>query len=79
MMVSTNPDVRALVRRALKRYPYLRLECGSTYRRLRSERSRDFIQIPFTPSDVRAVKNLRSQIRRLAEQGCGLIAAKQSR
>lgn len=78
MIVSTNPDVRALVRRALKEYPWLSLESGSKHWRLRSQKTRDFTLIPLSPSDIRALKSLRAQIRRLAEQGLGFIAAKQS-
>ncbi|RKT37868.1 hypothetical protein [Thiocapsa rosea] len=76
MMVSTNPDVRALVRWALKQYPWLCLEPGSKHWRLRSERSQDFTPIPVSPSEFKVVKQLRAQIRRLAQQGRGLIDSK---
>lgn len=76
MMVSSNADVRTLVRSAKKQYPWLTTEAGSKHWRLRSERTRDFIPIPFSPSEHRVVKHLRAQIRRLAQTGDGFIAAK---
>lgn len=75
-IISTNPDIRALVSQALKQYPWLMWERGGRHGRLRSDRTRDFIPVPGSPSDVRAVKNLRAQLRRLAERGEGLIAGK---
>lgn len=78
-MVSTNQDVRAVVGSGLKQYPWLYLKKGKKHYQLRSERSRDFIPISFSPSDIRVAKHLRAQIRRLAEQGQGFIAAKHSR
>lgn len=76
MMISTNPDVRAIVSQTLQTYPWLRWEPGRHHGRLRSERSQDFVPIPSSPSDFRAIRNLRAQLRRLAEHGHGLIAAK---
>lgn len=78
MMISTDPDVRTVVSQTLRQYPWLKLERGGRHRRLRNERTLDFIPVPFTPSDFRATKNLRAQIRRLAEHGEGLIAAKRA-
>lgn len=77
MMVSTNPDVRAVVRKSLKTYPWLFLEPGRTHWRVRSEQSQDFTLIPFSPSDIRVNKHLSVQIRRLAEHGSGFISSKQ--
>jgi hypothetical protein len=77
MNVSNNSDIRAIVSQTIKQYPWVKLEQGSRHRRLRCERTQDFILIPSTPSDFRASKNLRSQVRRLIEHGEGLIAAKQ--
>lgn len=77
MIVSTDPSIRALISRARDEYPWLKIEQGRRHWRLRSERSRDFIPIPFSPSDRhRVLKNLWAQIRRLAELGLGLIASK---
>jgi len=76
MVVSTDPDVRALVSQAMKQYQWLRTERGRRHYRLRSERSQDFVLIPFSPSDHRVVKHLRAQIRRLAKNGQGFIASK---
>lgn len=77
MMVSTHPDVRKLVSVAMTEYPWLKTEPGRDHWQLRSEKSQDFVPIPFSPSDRRrVVKNLRAQIRRLAKTGRGLIAAK---
>lgn len=77
MIVSTHPDVRKLVSQAMLDYPWLTLVRGKKHWRVHSDRSQDFIPIPFTPSDSRRVlKNLWTQIRRLAELGLGLIAAK---
>ncbi|MEA3642108.1 MAG: hypothetical protein VBE63_19525 [Lamprobacter sp.] len=78
MMVSNNTDVRTLVRGAMKQYPWLTTEPGSKHWRLRSERTQDFIPIPFSPSEHRVIKHLRAQIRRLAKTGDGFIAAKRS-
>ena len=76
MFISSSPDIRAVVAHALKQYPWLRVEPGSRHGRVVNPRTRDFIPIPLTPSDVRAVKGLRGQLRRLAELGTGLIARK---
>jgi hypothetical protein len=76
MLVSTNPDVRAVVNRALKDYPYLSFERGKRHGKLRNRHTRDFVPVPFSPSDHRAPRNLRSQVHRLAKHGNGLIAAK---
>lgn len=77
MIVSTNPDIRKLVSQALSDYPWLKLVRGKKHWRVLSNRSQDFITIPFTPSDTRRVlKNLWSQIHRLAKRGIGLIASK---
>ncbi len=78
MMVSNNTDVRTLVRGAMKAYPWLTTEPGSKHWRLRSQRTQDFIPIPFSPSEHRVIKHLRAQIRRLATTGDGFIAAKRS-
>lgn len=76
VFVSTNPDVRAVVNRALKDYPCLSFERGKRHGKLRNQHTGDFVPVPFSPSDHRAPRNLRSQVRRLAEHGNGLIAAK---
>ena len=77
MIVSANPDIRKLVSQAMIDYPWLRLVRGKNYWRVYSERSQDFIPIPFTPSENRRVlKNLWAQIRRLAKLGIGVIASK---
>ena len=76
MLISTNPDVRAVVSQTLRQYPWLKWEQGGRHGRLRNQRTQDFIPVATTPSDVRAVKNLRAQLRRLGERGEGLIAAK---
>lgn len=78
MMISINPDVRAVVSQTLRQYPWLKWERGGRHGRLRNERTLDFIPVPATPSDFRAAKNLRAQARRLAERGEGLIAAKRA-
>lgn len=76
-LVSTNPDIRAVVAASLEQYPWLRLTTGQRHWRLVNVQTGDFIPIPFSPSDTRAVKNLRAQVRRLA-QGHGLIAGRRS-
>lgn len=79
MMISTNPDVRALICWALKQYPWLEPERGGRHWKIRNRRSLDFIPIPFSPSDrARVIKHLRVQLRRLAEKGVGYIASKRS-
>jgi hypothetical protein len=78
MMISTNPDVRAVVSQTLRQYPWLKWERGGRHGRLRSERTLDFIPVPVSPSDYRATRNLRAQLRRLGERGEGLIAAKRA-
>jgi hypothetical protein len=79
MLISSDPDVRSVVSQTLRKYPWLKWERGGCHGRLRSERSLDFVPIPFSPSDFRATRNLRAQLRRLGERGEGLIAAKRSR
>jgi hypothetical protein len=76
MIVSTNPNIRTLVSQAMTEYPWLRPEKGRRHWRLRSQRSQDFVLIPFSPSDRRVVKHLHAQIRRLAEHGRGFIDGK---
>jgi hypothetical protein len=75
---STNRDLCVVVQDFVDRYPgNLYIEKGSRHWRVRCARSGDFIPISQSPSDVRAVKHLRCQLRRLAVTGRGLIAAKQ--
>lgn len=76
MRVSSNSDVCKIVQSSLSYYSWLTLERGSKHWRMRNLRSQDFLPIPFSPSDTRVSKHLRAQIRRLAEDGLGLIAAK---
>jgi hypothetical protein len=77
MKFSSNPDVCAIVSQSLKQYPWLNWECGGRHGKIRCERTRDFVPIPFSPSDFRATKNLRIQVKRLGEHGEGFIAARQ--
>ena len=79
MLISTNRDVRAVVNRALEDYPYLVLERGKRHGKLRNRLTQDFVPVPFSPSDHRATRNLRAQLRRLGEHGQGFIAARQNR
>lgn len=74
--ISTNPEIRKLVGQFLKQFDWLYLEPGSRHFKVRSRRTRDFIPIPFSPSDHRALAGLRSQLRRLADNGQGLIHAR---
>lgn len=78
MMISTDPDVRAVVSQGLRQYPWLTWERGGRHGRLRNRQTLDFIPVPFSPSDHRATRNLRAQLRRLGEHGTGLIAAKRA-
>lgn len=52
------------------------LEDGAKHARVRSLKSRDWLPIPGSPSDHRAIKNFRSALHRLASDGRGFIFAK---
>lgn len=54
-------------------------EDGGRHAKLRSKRSRDFIPLPGTPSDRRALKNCERSVRRLAQSGEGFIFSKTGR
>lgn len=78
MMISSHRDIREVVAQMMQQYPCLRWESGKHHGRLRNTHTQDFVPVPFTPSDFRAAKNLRAQLRRLGEYGEGLIAAKRA-
>jgi hypothetical protein len=61
--------------------PYLRtgilvLEDGTRHAKIRNIRSLDFLALAGTPSDYRAVRNFRSGLRHLVEDGKGFIFRK---
>jgi hypothetical protein len=52
------------------------IEDGSRHAKIRNTRSQDFLALAGTPSDHRAVRNFRSDLRRLIENGEGFIFRK---
>ncbi|EIC24023.1 hypothetical protein Thi970DRAFT_00164 [Thiorhodovibrio frisius] len=74
--ISTQPDIRKLVSQFLAQTPSLYLDDGSRHVKVRSSVTQDFVLVPFSPSDHRAVKSLRAQLRRLAATGHGLMFAR---
>jgi hypothetical protein len=74
--ISANPDIRKLVRDLLRQTPSLYLEPGARHVKVRNRHTHDFVPVPFSPSDQRAVVNLRAQLRRLAATGWGLMHAR---
>lgn len=74
--ISTNADIRKLVKAFLKKFNWLYIEPGKRHYRVCSRQTQDFIPIPSSPSDYRAVTALRVQLKRLADTGHGLIYAR---
>lgn len=74
--ISTSADIRKLVNSFLKQFDWLYIEPGKRHYKVRSRQTQDFIPVPFSPSDYRAVKALRAQLQRLADTGHGLIYAR---
>lgn len=64
------------VRAILREFPALRIEKGARHPKARNAETRDFVPLPVSPSGGRWQSNLRAQLRRLAETGRGLVAAK---
>lgn len=73
---STNSDILQSFKKSLCQYTWLYAEPGSKHARVCSRRSGDFVTIPTSPSDWRAVRGFEGQIRRLAERGQGIIFAR---
>lgn len=75
-MKKIDPAVRSVVREALAACADLKIEEGSVHSRVLHTRSLDFVVLPGSASDYRASANLRSSLRRLAERGAGILAAR---
>lgn len=72
----TQKDIRIIVKRGLKNYPFLTLQQGKKHLKMAHTKTNDFLVLPTSPSDHRAAKNLQRDITRLGEYGTGLIAAR---
>ncbi len=73
---SKNSDISSVLKKSLRQYDWLYPEPGSKHARVRSHRSRDYVTIPFSPSDWRSVRGFEAQIRRFAERSQGTIFAR---
>ncbi len=69
------PDFRRVIQHALAAYPALAIADGSRHARI-VHREGDFVPVPGSPGDHRALAGFRAQLRRLGERGTGLVAAR---
>lgn len=77
MMKSIDPGLRSIVQRALKSNPLLQLQAGRRHLRVVHRRSGDFVVVSGSSGDWRCGRNLTTALKRLSENGAGLIAARQ--